>query len=429
MARGVSRRRPTLSRATRSRFLPRPQAHRRFSGAVLERRHQGATSATHALPVDHARRARAASRQQGSGESRRPRQQPSVLLPQPLGNSHGRCGRTPQTQRARLQPERHGARLYLERLPEYRGKVAVFSSWDLYPYIVNACEGAMCWCIRLGPICPSSAKIIRSKCCGISSRCSRAASHSDILTHHLSTEYLRTAHPRVLHIAYSVTGSSGARRQTTTTTSKPSGTAGPVHRAALDRAPARPEVCGQDHADRHHQPWQRHALSLEGWRYHGGNELLRADGSESDGRRPVPPRIAALGPDTVATGEAASTERITIGRIAATVGALLGEDFGRSGETKKARATDRGPAPEAIRGRVAVAMGIRTCGIKVVRAAACEHQPLFRLCPLRAYLPMGMKGLASERRVEAPVLSVGEAPGAYAEGSCSYGQDPAYRLT
>ncbi len=119
-----------------------------------------------------------------------------------------------------------------------------------------------------------------------------------------------------------------------------------------------------------------------GWRYHGEPSYYGlTDPNLTDGDQYS--WIAALGPDTVATGEAASTERITIGQIAATVGALLGEDFGRSGETKKAAPPIEALLPKAIRGQVAVAIGIGTCRIKVVRAAACEHQPLARLCHAR----------------------------------------------
>ncbi len=93
---------------------------------------------------------------------------------------------------------------YLERLPEYRGKVAVFSSWDLYPYIVNTrrsdvlvhSPGSNLSLAGENHTFEVLRDFVTLQPRGI---------HSDILTYHLSMEYLRTAHPRVLHIAYSVT--------------------------------------------------------------------------------------------------------------------------------------------------------------------------------------------------------------------------------
>lgn len=204
---------------------------------------------------------------------------------------------------------------WLNGRPEYHGKVAAFTSWDVFPYILNR--------ERSGLVVNSGWEPIEGENLTVGQRALNVLTRTthrewdndryDMFTFGAAVEYLRAQKPRVLYISLGSTDEF-------------------AHMGLYDRylyaanyfddclerlwatLQAMPEYQGQtslivstDHG---------RGSAPEGWRNHGAN----VEGADRIW-------IGILGPDTPALGERHDTDAITQSQIAATLAALLGEDY------------------------------------------------------------------------------------------------------
>jgi hypothetical protein len=96
---------------------------------------------------------------------------------------------------------------WLNQKPAYQGKVAMFGSWDVFPFIVNEKRSGI-------PVNAGFEKAAGSK---LSSRelflnelqeqipSPWSSVRLDAFTHHFALEYIKRTHPKVVHIAYGET--------------------------------------------------------------------------------------------------------------------------------------------------------------------------------------------------------------------------------
>ena len=204
---------------------------------------------------------------------------------------------------------------WLHQKPAYRGRVAAFGAWDVFPYILNRERSGLHvrsgWePLVLGKTNPQQALLNHLV---EDTTPYWAEEIFDSLLFHGALDYLQTHQPRVLYVAFGETDEwahegrydlylESARR------------ADRCIQRLWETAQSLPEYRGKttlllatDHG---------RGSGLRDWRDHG----KKTEGSENIW-------LAALGPDTPALGERSRTGPLTQSQIAATVAALLGEDF------------------------------------------------------------------------------------------------------
>lgn len=209
---------------------------------------------------------------------------------------------------------------YLQGLPGIRNRVAAFSSWELYPNVINT--------KRSGVVVHSPASnfslpdqptfdVLRDFV-----QLMPRGGHEDLVEYHLTMEYLRVARPRFMHIVYSVADRSAhdGRYDEYLTAIRNAD-------LFLERLwlwlQAQPDYAGKttllittDHG--------RGATSLEGFKYHGTPDYYGLDATAPDiteGDQFA--WLAALGPDTAPLGEIHGGAAITLSQVAATAAELL----------------------------------------------------------------------------------------------------------
>ncbi len=204
---------------------------------------------------------------------------------------------------------------WLNNMPAYRGRVAAFGAWDVFPSILNRERSGVHvragWePLALGKTNPRQALL------------NRLVEGStpywdevifDSLLFHGALDYFQTHKPRLLYVAFGETDEWAHEGR---------------YHLYLESA-RRTDRCLQ-------QLWET-AQSLR--EYRGKTTLLIAtDHGRGSGLRDWRDHgkktagsefiwLAALGPDTPALGERSQTGPVTQSQIAATVAALLGEDF------------------------------------------------------------------------------------------------------
>ena len=204
---------------------------------------------------------------------------------------------------------------WLNRKPEYRGKVAAVGSWDVFPYILNRERSGLPINAGWEPIAGASlteTQVLLNRLMAQEARVWEDCRH-DAFTAQVALERLEHHATRVLYISFGDTDEFAH-----------SGRYDHYLRAARrvdanleilwNHLQSRPEFRGKttlivstDHG-RGDPP--------RGWRDHGE----KTKGSDAIW-------IAAIGPDTPALGERANTRTLTQGQVAATVATLLGEDY------------------------------------------------------------------------------------------------------
>jgi hypothetical protein len=211
---------------------------------------------------------------------------------------------------------------WLERKPAFRGKVVAVGSWDCYPFILNVERSGLAVNAGWEPIKRSSLSASEAELNRVMSRAVRQwpDSRNDVYTLQVALEYLRRDTPRVLYIGLDDTDeyAHGGRYDHYLRA---------AHEADADLKTLWSEL--QAH------PQYRGRTSLivttdhgrgdppRGWRNHGAN----VKGSEAIW-------IAAMGPDTPALGARSDTKTVTQGQVAATLAALVGQDY--NAETPRA---------------------------------------------------------------------------------------------
>lgn len=221
---------------------------------------------------------------------------------------------------------------WLNGKPAYRGKVSAVGSWDLFPYILNVPRSGLPVNAGWEPLAGGSFSESQHLLNDLINRSPRLWDNCrhDALTFPLALEVLKRDQPRVLYVSFGDTDEfAHAGRYDRYLTSAHNFDAD--LKRLWETLQALPQYRGTtslvvttDHG-RGNPPrdWRNHGASIAG-----------ADGIW----------VAVLGPDTPALGERKETGGVvTQSQIAATVAALLGEDF--RADAKKAAP----PISDAIR--------------------------------------------------------------------------------
>jgi hypothetical protein len=203
---------------------------------------------------------------------------------------------------------------WLNKKPAWRGKVAAFGAWDLFPFILNAARSGMLVNAGYDPLTapPVTSRIQFLNRLKVESKF-WDGEPLDVFTFHTALEYLKLHTPRVLFLSLGETDEwahdgrypaymRAARRSDqflkeiwTTAQSIPQYRATTTLLFACDHGRGDAPV-----------EWKSHGRKIPASKYTW---------------------LACMGPDTPPLGERRNTEAVTQNRIAATLAALLGENY------------------------------------------------------------------------------------------------------
>jgi hypothetical protein len=204
---------------------------------------------------------------------------------------------------------------WLDGRPGFEGRVAAFCSWDVFPYILNRERNGLYVVAGREPL-PDETLSERQSFLDQLVRDIQPpwdGVRGDALTFWSALEYLRERHPRVLYIAldetdsYAHDGRYDRYLEAAQRSDRLLATLWDTVQSMPDYSGSTTLIVTTDHG---------RGDGEESWKQHGA----RIDGADRIW-------IAILGPDTPALGELESTETVTQAQIAATVAALLGEDY------------------------------------------------------------------------------------------------------
>lgn len=205
---------------------------------------------------------------------------------------------------------------WLHSKPAYRGKVAAFGAWDVFPWIINAPRAG--FPVNAGydplPMSPMPPTIELLNTLKAESPRDSAAEPLDALTFHTALEYLKVRKPSVLFLSLGETDHW-------------------AHAGKYDEY-----VRAANRVDLYLRKIWEQAQSMPEYR---GVTSLIVSVDHGRGRAPVEWRshgqkldetkfiwMGFLGPDTRALGERKNVGALTQNQIAATLATLLGEDYG-----------------------------------------------------------------------------------------------------
>jgi hypothetical protein len=211
---------------------------------------------------------------------------------------------------------------WLNKIDEFRGKVAVYGTWDAYQRIFNKSRSGLViqtgWTLPQKPNESPRDGLLR-ELYATSTRFDEEDVSNSLLQIPL-LDYVKEAHPRVLFVGYGETDNWGHQGRYDLLLDSAHRMDYFVHQL-WDTMQAMPQYRGTttfiittDHG---------RGSGLTEWKEHGVEEK----GSENIW-------IAVLGPDTAPLGELTQVAPVTQAQIAATVAALLGRDYRR--DTPKA---------------------------------------------------------------------------------------------
>jgi hypothetical protein len=204
---------------------------------------------------------------------------------------------------------------WLNQFPEFRGKVAVYATWDVFKNIFNEPRSQLV--MQVGWDLPEKGNLTpRQELLNELYRTTTKLDDEDVWDSFLQVpllDYVKSDHPRVLFVGYGETDNwAHAGRYDLVLES--ANQFDQFVRELWETMQAMPEYHDQttfilttDHG---------RGGGLEEWKEHGVEEK----GSENIW-------IAVMGPDTDALGELSNVAPVTQSQIAATVAALLGKDF------------------------------------------------------------------------------------------------------
>jgi hypothetical protein len=204
---------------------------------------------------------------------------------------------------------------WLNKIDEYRGKVAVYGTWDAYQRIFNEKRSGLVmqtgWTLPQKPHESPRDTLLR-ELYATSTRFDEEDVSNSLLQIPL-LDYVKQAHPRVLFVGYGETDNWGHQGRYDLVLDSAHRMDYFVHQL-WDTMQAMPEYRGTttfiittDHG---------RGSGLTEWKEHGVEEK----GSENVW-------IAVIGPDTAPLGERSHVATVTQSQIAATVAALLGKDY------------------------------------------------------------------------------------------------------
>lgn len=204
---------------------------------------------------------------------------------------------------------------WLNNKPQYNGRIAAFCSWDVFPFILNRDRSGLLVNAGYEPL-QHGTMTPRIETLNQLMRETAPFDETtrfDSFTFYLALEFLKTAKPRVLFISFDDTDHQGhagrydrmlhAARRTDQ-----------YLRVLWETAQSMPEYAGKTTLIFAPDHGRGRAPRL--WREHG-RTLKEAENIW----------IGIMGPDTPPLGERSNVETVTQGQIAATLAALLGEDY------------------------------------------------------------------------------------------------------
>jgi len=204
---------------------------------------------------------------------------------------------------------------WLHGKPAFRGRVAAFGAWATMNEIFNRERCGFCVNAGYEPLTEN----IHSEKVDVINQLKAEAPRTwgdvpfDTFAFHTALEYFKAKHPRVFYLELAETddwGHAGRYDEYLTAASR----ADYYVKTLWDTAQTMPEYRGKTTLI--FSPDHGRGVGSEKWRDHGKN----APGSEDIW-------LAVLGPDTPALGERADVPTVGMNQIAATLAALLGEDY------------------------------------------------------------------------------------------------------
>jgi len=207
---------------------------------------------------------------------------------------------------------------WLHRKPEFRGRIAAFCTWDVFPSILNSERSGIPvnvgWTpVTTGRITPELATLNRLM---LDRDPTKGRERPDWLTFAMALEYLRAQRPRLLYVGLDGTDTHAhnGRYDHYLRTARQDDEYLKILWETIESIPAyrgRTTLLVTTDHGRGDGP--------AGWRHHGA----RVAGSEFIW-------VSALGPGIRPLGERRATPPITQSQIAATIAALVGEDYVRA---------------------------------------------------------------------------------------------------
>jgi len=225
---------------------------------------------------------------------------------------------------------------WLHGKPAFRGRVAVFAEWDCFPFILNRERSGLFINAAHEPITASAGETLSGRERALNdllldTTWPHADQRSDGINFQMGLAYLHRKHPRVLYFGFGETDEFAHEGRYDLVLEAAHKT--DVSLARLwDTLQSMPQYAGK--------------TSLVITTDHGRGDGPK-DWKDHGEKVPVSDRIwiAILGPDTPALGERRDCEAVTQSQVAATVAALLGEDW-CAAEPRAAK-----PIADAVPGR------------------------------------------------------------------------------
>ena len=203
---------------------------------------------------------------------------------------------------------------WLHRKPEYRGRIAGFGAWDVFPYILNAERAGFPVNAGHAPLEELSGNPRVELLNRIKAELPELweSEAFDALTFHTALEYFKERKPRVLFLSLGETdewGHAGNYKHYL----KSAHLFDQYVRTLWETAQSMPEyrgkttlIIGVDHGRGEADDWKNHGEKIADSKWNW---------------------MAFLGPDTKPLGERRNVPAVTQSQVAATLAALLGEDY------------------------------------------------------------------------------------------------------
>ncbi|NND32623.1 MAG: phosphoglyceromutase [Saprospiraceae bacterium] len=204
----------------------------------------------------------------------------------------------------------------LHQKRRYRGSVAAFASWDVFPYIINEERSKIP--VNAGYRSAMGSNINKHE--KLLNRLQNempqpwASVRHDVFTHHFAKQYIRRKHPRVVYIAYGETDDY-------------------AHDGRYDRYLSSAWQSSQFiedlwsfvQKDPHYRNKTTFIITTDHGRGDHEKGEWKSHGSKVEGSSAI--WLAVLGPDTPPLGEITKNQQLWQNQVAATCMKLLGEEF------------------------------------------------------------------------------------------------------
>ncbi|MEZ4828629.1 MAG: alkaline phosphatase family protein [Bacteroidia bacterium] len=206
---------------------------------------------------------------------------------------------------------------FINNQPHFKGRVAAFGSWDVFPYIINTHRSGIP--VNAGfPSAPAGENLTEKEKLLYELQAQIpeewGSVRYDAFTHHFAKEYIQKNAPRLVYIAYGETDDfahDGAYDEYLKAAHRTDGFIADIwnyvqsHPAYKDKTTL---IITTDHG--------RGTIPVENWKHHG----VRIPDADQIW-------IGVIGPDSPALGEVKKTGQLYQNQVAKTVATLLGLDY------------------------------------------------------------------------------------------------------